>query len=217
MDTEKNTGDAGNDKAVPIVPAKDNKMAKYVIIGLVVLVVLGYGARYVMGMLGMAALNAQLGSQGVQVSGNPLSGGSYTVTGKDGQTVTVNTNGQGSYNMTDEKGNTYNVGAGAKLPDGFPSSVPLYTNATVASSATSDQGGKTAYTVTFMSKDAFADIATFYKRSLSENGWKTLQDVNLSSEYSMFAAENGTLRVTAMVQGGAENKETTIAVTVIEK
>jgi hypothetical protein len=210
----KNEGESKN-VAAPL--AVKNNTVKYIVIALVVIAVLGYGAKYVMGMFVMGAVNAKLASEGVHVDGNPMNGGSYTISGKDGATVNVNTNGDGTYNATDEKGNTVTVGAGAKLPDNFPSLAPVYSGATITSSVTSNEGGKAAYSVSMTTKDSYDSVANYYKKALAENGWKTLQSMNMSAQYTMYSAENGTLQLTVMIQGDEKGGDTTLMLTTTEK
>lgn len=197
--------------------AAKNNTVKYIIIAVVVLAIVGYGAKYVMGMFVMGAVNAKLASEGVQVSGNPMDGGSYTITDKDGSTVKVNTSGDGTYNATDNKGNTVTVGAGAKLPDNFPTAAPIYSGATIVSSVTSSDTGKTAYSVSMTTKDSYDNVANYYKKSLAEGGWKTLQSMNMSAQYSMYSAENGSLELTVVVQGDEKGGDTMIMLTTGEK
>jgi hypothetical protein len=210
----KNEGGQGS---APAPTATKNNTVKYIIIAVVVLAIVGYGAKYVMGMFVMGAVNAKLASEGVHVSGNPMEGGSYTITDKDGATVKVNTSGDGTYNATDNKGNTVTVGAGAKLPDNFPSAAPVYSGATVVSNVTSSDSGKTAYSVSMTTKDSYDNVANYYKKSLSEKGWKTLQSMNMSAQYSMYSAENGTLELTVVIQGDEKGGDTTIMLTTGEK
>lgn len=204
-------------KTAPLPVAAKNNTVKYIVIAVVVLALVGYGAKYVMGMFVMGAVNAKLASEGVQVSGNPAAGGSYKITDKDGNTVNVDTSSNGTYNATDNKGNTMTVGAGAKLPDNFPSSAPVYSGATIVTSVTSNESGKAAYSVSMTSKDSYATVSSYYKKALAENGWKTLQSVDMSSQYTMYSAENGTLELTVMVQGVDSSEGTTIMLTTTEK
>ena len=210
--SEETKKESGSGAKTPVTAANNNTL-KYIVIGVVVLVVLGYGAKYVMGMLAMSAVNARLASEGVQISGNPLSSGSYTITDKDGNTVKVDSTNAGTYNATDNKGNTMTMGAGAKLPDDFPSSAPIYPRTTIASSVTSNDGGNAAYSVSMTSKDPYDAVASFYKKALAQNGWKTLQSLNMSSQYTMYSAENGTLQITVMVQGDEKGGDTNIILT----
>ena len=199
-------------------PVAKNNTIKYIVIGLIVLAVVGYGAKYVMGMFVMGAVNAKLESEGMHVSGNPMQGGSYTITGKDGETVKVDTNSvNGTYNATDNKGNTVSVGAGTKLPDNFPTSAPIYADAIIQTSATSQDGGKSAYTVSMTTKDPYETVANYYKKALTENGWKTLQSLNMSAQYTMYSAENKSLELSVMVQGDEKGGNTTIMLTTSDK
>ncbi len=201
----------------PVAPATSNKTVKYVVIAIVALAVLGYGAKYLMGMFAMGALNASLAKEGVHISGNPMSGGSYTLTDKDGRTVNVDPSADGGYNMTDEKGNSVTVGASAKLPDDFPSIVPIYSGAVVSANVTSNENGRRADMVTFTSKEDFASIDSFYKSSLAKNGWKTTQSMTMSANYTMYTAENGDTVLSVMIQGAENGSDSTIAVSVAKK
>jgi len=197
------------------VTAKQNNTVKYVVIAVAVLAVLGYASKFVMGMIGTAALNATLSSEGVHVSGNPVSGGTYTVTDKDGNTVKVDTSNNGTYNATDNKGNTVTVGSGAKLPDDFPAAAPVYANAVVTGSTAAVESGKKLFTVTFESADAFEAVTAFYKKSLAENGWKTLQEMNQAEGYTMYSAESATLQANVMIEkGSGSDSKTSIVLSV---
>jgi hypothetical protein len=194
---------------------KNTRTVIIVVAVLVALALLGYGAKYLMGMFTMGAMNAQLASEGVQVSGNPLAGGSYTITDKDGKTINVNASGEG-YTMTDNQGNIYTVGADAKIPDTFPSAVPLYARAKITSTAETFENGKPTYMVTLSSSDAFPSVVSYYKESFAKNGWGIIQEMNLSAGYTMYTAQNGGWEVMAVIQ--EENgKETTIMLTVRSK
>lgn len=196
------------------VEGKKDWKRTLVIVSLVIvaLAALGYGAKYLMGMFAMGALNAQLAEEGIKVSGNPLAGGSYTITDSDGKKVNIDASGEG-YTMTDTEGNTFTAGANAKLPSGFPSSVPVYSGATVTSSAESLENGKKTYMVTLSSSDTFSAIDNFYKEAFGKNGWTTLQSLNLSAGYTMYTAQNSGLEAMAVIQGEASG-ETTVMLTV---
>lgn len=206
-----------NNQQTPAVTGekKGNKTIIIIAAVIVVLALLGYGAKYLLGMFAITAMNAQLASEGVKVSGNPLTGGSYTITGDDGKKISVDTTGE-SYTVTDNMGNTYNVGEGAKIPDGFPSAVPLYAGAKVTSSAESLESGKKVYMVTLTTSDAFASVAGFYKEALKKSGWNITQEMNLSAGYSMYTAEAAGLEATAAIQGEA-GAETSIMLAVRSK
>lgn len=85
------------------------------------------------------------------------------------------------------------------------------------SNVTSSDSGKTAYSVSMTTKDSYDNVANYYKKSLSEKGWKTLQSMNMSAQYSMYSAENGTLELTVVIQGDEKGGDTTIMLTTGEK
>ena len=81
MKTEETMPTAGTQKA-------SLNIVKYVVIGVVVLAVLGYGVRYMMGVTAVGMMNADLKAHGVEVTGNPATGNA-------------------TYNYKDEKGNKH--------------------------------------------------------------------------------------------------------------
>jgi hypothetical protein len=58
------------------------------------------------------------------------------------------------------------VGAGSKVPDDFPKSVPIYPGSTVAFSATTSETGKEAWTVSLETHDSKEAVAAYYKSNL---------------------------------------------------
>ena len=161
--------------------APQSNTVKYVVIGVAVLLILGYGSRFVTGMIGGAVMKTELKANGITVTGNP-------------------SNGNATYNYKDEKGNTATIGTGTKLPDDFPKDVPVY-KGTILSSTAATQDNKKMFMVSIETTDTFDTVVGYYKSGLASNGWKITQESNLAAGYSMFAAENGTLQLNAMLQG----------------
>ena len=183
-------------------PTGSSKTVKYIVIGVAVLVVLGYGARYVMGMAGNAAVNAGLranGVEGVTVTGNPAAGNA-------------------TYNYKDEKGNTATIGVGTKLPDDFPKVTPVY-DGTIMANTSSVENGKKMFMVSIQTRDGFDKVNQFYKDKLSTGGWKISQEANVTAGYTMYVADNGTQETSVMIQSAQdkENPMTIITLTTGEK
>lgn len=91
----------------------------------------------------IAGFNSALKKSGVDVSS-----GTVSVQGEDGESATFGNN--------------------TKLPDGFPSDVPVYEPSDVILSIKS----KGRYNVTLASKDDSSQISSFYKTQLASKGWK---------------------------------------------
>lgn len=96
---------------------------------------------------------------------------SMTITDKDGGTIEVkgDDNSQ-SFSVTNEDGTTnITSGAGAKVPEGFPSDVPVYAGAEVLMGGGNAQQGN--FTVQLKSADSMENVAGFYKKELVAKGW----------------------------------------------
>ena len=128
--------------------------------------------------------------------------------------VSVNTN-TGTVSVNKD-GNTAQIGEGVKLPDGFPSAMPIYSGAKL--SAASKTNG-TDYTVTATSNDSVEKVVNFYKTQLASNGW-TIDSSNDSSDSTgkatLILASTSTLNGTVRVYGGSGNP-TTIIISVYPK
>lgn len=73
---------------------------------------------------------------------------------------------KGNITFTDTKtGQTLNVG-GEKLPDTFPKDFPIYPEAKIVSSVSSN-----GLIVTFTASDGLNKVVPFYKNGLVESGW----------------------------------------------
>lgn len=78
------------------------------------------------------------------------------------KTVTVNKDGE-----------SVSVGENAKLPDGFPSDVPIYEPSDVIASLST---GKDSYSASLVSNDSVTKISEYYTSELSKNGWQSSED-----------------------------------------
>ena len=193
MSEETKTEEKTAQAATPMTPAGQSKMVKYVIIAVVVLVVLGYGVRYVMGMMAVGVMNADLKANGIEVTGNPAAGNA-------------------TYNYKDEKGNTATIGVGTKLPDDFPKNTPVY-DGTIMANTSSVENGKKMFMVSIQTKDGFDKVTQLYKDRLSMGGWKISQEANVAAGYTMFVADNGTQQTSVMIQSAQDNANTMTTVT----
>ena len=185
--------------SAPATAPAQSKAVKYIIIAVVVLLLLGYGARYVMGIMAVGVVNADLKARGVEVSGNPATGNA-------------------TYNYKDEKGNTATIGVGTKLPDDFPKVTPVY-DGTIMANTSSVENGKKMFMVSIQTRDGFDKVNQFYKDKLSTGGWKISQEANVTAGYTMYVADNGTQETSVMIQSAQdkENPMTIITLTTGEK
>jgi hypothetical protein len=141
----------------------------------------------------MVAQKAIEGATGVKVDKN---GESVTITGKNGEQASI--------------------GSG-KVPDGFPTDVPVY-QGPVTMGYKQDQGGKVAYYVTLETPDPAKTVVDWYEKQLTDQGWtkKDRNDATAGSgETSIFSAEKDT-RV-ANVAAVTANGKTNVTITVTTK
>jgi hypothetical protein len=120
-------------------------------------------------------------------------GNSVTVTGQDGSSMTSSSDG--------------------KLPEGFPSDMPLYTPGKIVTSAVSTENSAKSFVVTIDSPDAVADIFAWYKAQLPEKGW-TVQNTTESDTGALFMGEKGAQAFTVMVATSSAEGATTISISV---
>lgn len=100
-------------------------------------------------------------------------------------------------------GATINIGSN-KLPEDFPSEVPLFPGAQVQSSFKSGDGSEGVWTVTFTSTDSVGTVNNFFKTGLTTNGWDTTYSYALDESYG-YTAKRQNLSVTVTVSAGDNN------------
>lgn len=96
---------------------------------------------------GIFAAKSELNKQGVNIDTN---NGSIDVKGKDGDSASI--------------GN-------AKVPSGFPSSVPIYPGSKIVASSKGGNGSE--YTVFMTTTDQKSTVENYYQNELQKNGWAT--------------------------------------------
>lgn len=121
------------------------------------------------------------------------SGNSVTVTGQDGSSMTSSSEG--------------------KLPEGFPSDMPLYTPGKITGAAVSTENGAKSFILAIDSPDAVADIFAWYKAQLPEKGW-TVQNTTESDSGDLFMGEKGNQAFTVMIAASSDEGATTISISV---
>lgn len=128
--------------------------------------------------------------------------------------VKVDTKGEKVTISTDEGEAT--ISSDAKLPDDFPSDVPIYDDAKIGTAMTNEvQGGK-SYLVGMESDDDAAEVFDWYKKAFEDEGWKITSTMEVGDSVGGLSAEKGDVRVSLAIGYGAE-KKADISLTVTPK
>ena len=99
--------------------------------------------------------------------------GTYNVTGKDGESVSVTSGGS------------------TKIPDNWPSSVPIPRGVNVEYAAVMTGKDKEAVsTLTYTTGDSIQEIADLYKNELATNGWSIAGQIETGDGYMLSATRN---------------------------
>lgn len=101
-------------------------------------------------ILGSVVYSIQKAAKESGVNGVNISDGNISVQGKDGDSASFGTN--------------------AKMPDGFPSDVPIYKPSDVI--ASSSRANET-YGVSLLTSDSLQKVSDFYTSELPKQGWKS--------------------------------------------
>lgn len=108
-----------------------------------------------------------------------------------------------------------NISQDQELPDNFPNQVPIYSPASIASSARSTQNNEQFWSVTLTTSDSAQTVQAYYEDALTKDGWTTdssfetggLTNIGASNE-----AENLTMQLGILSENSSE--ETTITINV---
>ncbi len=176
---------------VAIVQTKKNNeggkgMAIAALIIAIIEILLGLTILFVV----MFAFNKALKDNGVSVNN-----GSVNVTGKDGESLSV--------------GN-------AKVPDGFPSDIPIYKPSDVVLALKTKDG----YNVTLATNDSSQTVADYYQSQLPGKGWvKEDNDIafNANVAQSYTKGESRLVVIIGSDQSATSGKKTTVSLTVDNK
>ncbi len=133
-----------------------------------------------------------------------------------GGDVDIDMDNDGSMRVTDDDGGEYNVSTGndVSLPDNWPSSVPLPSNARLNYAGSMNTGvAETAgLSAVYATKDSPADVVTYFKSTLEAQGWK-IEATMATGDGSMITATKGEEENVAVYVGSAEG-ETTVSVNI---
>jgi hypothetical protein len=127
-----------------------------------------------------------------------------TIKSNEGET-TIQSNSDGSKTTWESKDKDGNVSKmelsdNSKIPDGFPSDIPIPSNAKITSSITTNSNGKTVYLVTYEIKQTFDALKKTYKDYMNNGSYQNVNEMSTDNEFFMIS--------------GKRNGETDLAVTV---
>jgi hypothetical protein len=120
-----------------------------------------------------AAVNSAVKSGVENATGVKTDGNGNVTINKDGKEVTIGGTQEG------------------KLPDGFPSAIPMYSPITIKSGVKASANGATMFTVTGTTTATFDDFKTFYDEKLKAAGW-TVQAQGTVTNGAGAGSVNGT-------------------------
>lgn len=100
----------------------------------------------------------------------------------------------GQVTLQNEDGSVGTFGAGVKLPDDFPSDVPLPKDVEISGVANADDG----VWVSYMTEDSVNDIAAWYQGELEGDGWT--QDASFTmGSMTTFAYKKDNVTIGVMI------------------
>lgn len=181
--------EAGEKKSSNNTVSEKKSSNKTLVIVLVVvgaLILVGVGGTFVVGMV-LANMGKSMveNATGTTITTN---GGSTTIQSKDG---------------------TSSISTSASLPDGFPSSVPLYSGQTIVTSSKYKNGEDTSWSVTAETNDSAAKTVAGIKSLYS--GWQQNSEAESDGTYSFYYTK-GDLGVIMYVSNAAGKSTITYSV-----
>lgn len=126
-----------------------------------------------------------------------------------GENAEVDVRTDGSVKVETEDG-TFQTGN--TLPADWPTDVPVYAGATVQYSASVTETGQPGSAAVLMTTDSAAQVASYYKKALKENGW-TVESTIEAQGTTIFSATKDD-RVVSFMSASAQGATTiTLGVT----
>ena len=134
-----------------------------------------------------------------------------TVKSQTGKDVDVNI-GDGAMNVTGENGAKFAMGDNIKLPDNFPSDVPVYGSVSIKSTSVDPSKGSAFVIMT--KKDKPEDITAWYKDQAKSKGWTQKSYMEMTEGNYIVSFENADKATLAITVSRAEDAdETSITLT----
>lgn len=104
-----------------------------------------------------------------------------------------------------------NTSGNAKIPEGFPKSIPLYPMAKVVTTFSSLEKNNNNFTVMLTAEKVTPEqVVEYYQRELARNGWKINDEANSGQIITTFAAESKEGALTVAVT--KDQKEQTVGI-----
>lgn len=140
-----------------------------------------------------------------------------SIINRAGKNIKVDKDGDsGSINIkTNDGQGSINYGENAKLPDGFPTDVPLYEpSTTVHASKTSDK----QYSAGLKTNSSVSDVVAYYRSELAKQGWESTHESSYA-DGAILNFKKGDRVVTLSVsnQKDEQTEKTFISISVITK
>jgi hypothetical protein len=139
---------------------------------------------------------------------------STTYTGPDGTKATVSKSGKNfEIKVEGKDGGTWKMAGGegsVALPEGFPTDVPIYPGAKVATSVKTGD----AMHATLQTSDAADKVSAFYKEKMKANGWELKTTMDMGQGTMLVGLKAGQ-SLNAMIARG--DKGTTVSLTVTKE
>jgi hypothetical protein len=136
------------------------------------------------------------------IAGRAVKSGVESATG-----VKVNESGN-SVTVTGQDGATVSSSADGKIPEGFPSDMPLYVPGSIKAGIVSDSGSGKGFMVAIETPDAPAAVFAWYETQLKDKGW-TVQTTMKTGEGGLLTGEKGSQVFTVAVSSGSDTQGAT--------
>lgn len=96
------------------------------------------------------------------------------------------------------------------LPSDLPPAIPIYPGSTVRASSDTAQDGERHITVSLSAEATIAEVNTWYRGALKQNGWSIKSDRNIGG-YTIIQGENDTLYTSMQAANGSATGEVVIS------
>ena len=121
--------------------------------------------------------------------------GDYSITGKDGENINVNS------------------GKNTKVPDNWPSSVPIPSGVDIGYAAViAGEAGETTSTLNYSTDESVEKISNHYKEELVANGWTIDSQVSTGDGFMLSATQGEKDFVSVYLSGTDQKTDVTISV-----
>lgn len=136
-----------------------------------------------------------------------------------GKKVDIDTDTEnGKFEIKDDEGSSFSFGSESKLPDDFPTDVPVYSGAKVASSSriNDSKSGELSFLVVLSTPDDAKKVMAFYNDKLKGNGWAI--EATYDSTYgSSVTASKSERSLAVYIYENKQEKSTSVSLTLKEK